>query len=294
MEHSFKGAAKRLDDIDLPKLGHRLGVGEDEIHAFLDVETRGHGFDSLGRPIILFEPHVFYRNLTGAKRTAAVKAGLAYKNWGAQPYPKDSYPRLKQACAIDETAALKAASWGLGQVLGENHKAAGFATVQDMVSAMMADEEEQLGASVNFILANKLDDELRAHNWAGFARGYNGAGYAKNRYDVKLAEAYRKWSRIKDTPWAPGKPASTLHIVRATVEPPRPEPPPAPPQDGVKPDVILVDGPTKDETTVVVVPTPQNAPASPVSVGAPSKSGYVAIGAFIAAAVAFLTKYFGG
>lgn len=27
---NFKGAAKRLDDIDLPTLGARIGVGEDQ------------------------------------------------------------------------------------------------------------------------------------------------------------------------------------------------------------------------------------------------------------------------
>ena len=202
---TFIGAARRLDDVDLPKLGDRLGVGEDEIHAFLDVETRGTGFDKLGRPIILFEPHVFYRNLSGAKRDEAVKRGLAYKNWGAKPYPKDSYPRLKAACAIDETAALKACSWGLGQVLGENYAICGFRSVQDMVAAMMDDEESQLAASVQFIISTGLDDELRRHDWAGFARGYNGPKYKVNRYDVKLADAYRKWSRIKDTPWQPSK-----------------------------------------------------------------------------------------
>lgn len=201
MDLTFKGRGKRLDDVDLPRLGHRLGVGEDEIHAFIDVETRGHGFDKLGRPLMLFEPHVFFRNVSGDKRARAVQAGLAYKNWGAKPYPKDSYPRLRAAIAIDETAALKAASWGLGQVLGENHEAAGFLSVQHMVEAMKDDEELQLEASVNFILANKLDDELRRHDWAGFARGYNGAGYKRNKYDVKLAEAFRKWSRIKNTPW---------------------------------------------------------------------------------------------
>lgn len=201
MDLSFRGAAKRLDDIDLPKLGARIGVGEDEIHAFLDVETRGHGFDDLGRPIILFEPHVFYRNLGGTKLNQAVRAGLAYRNWGAKPYPKDSYPRLKAACAIDETAALKACSWGLGQVLGENCEAAGFMTVQDMVEAMMADEENQLEAAVNFIEFHHLDDELRRHDWAGFAKGYNGASYKKNHYDVKLADSFRKWSRIKNTPF---------------------------------------------------------------------------------------------
>ncbi|CAH2407467.1 hypothetical protein [Mesorhizobium ventifaucium] len=41
MDANFKGAARRLDDLDLPKLGARIGVGEDEIHAFLDVEPAG-------------------------------------------------------------------------------------------------------------------------------------------------------------------------------------------------------------------------------------------------------------
>ncbi|MER8560200.1 N-acetylmuramidase family protein [Mesorhizobium sp. M0578] len=223
MDLSFKGAAKRLDDLDLPKLGARIGVGEDEIHAFLDVETIGSGFDNQGRPKILFEPHVFYRNLSGAARSKAVAAGLAYAKWGGKPYPRDSYPRLKAACAIDETAALKSASWGLGQVLGENFPAAGYETVQDMVSDMMVDEELQLAAAVNFIKANKLDDNLRNHDWAGFAKGYNGAGYRRNAYDTKLADAFRKWSRIKDTPW----PAKPIPAAPAPVQP-APAPIPAP------------------------------------------------------------------
>lgn len=241
MVQSFLGASKRLDDIDLPKLGSRIGVGEDEIHAFLDVETRGSGFDGLGRPIILFEPHVFYRNLSGDKRAQAVKAGLAYKNWGAKPYPKDSYPRLKAACLIDETAALKSASWGLGQVLGENHKAAGYETVQAFVEAMKADEEFQLEASINFIKANKLDDELRRRDWAGFARVYNGESYARNRYDVKLAEAFQKWRRIKDTPYPPIVPATPA------VAPVQPSPPPV----SASPTVVTPSDWNADHTVLV-------------------------------------------
>ncbi|MER8726123.1 N-acetylmuramidase family protein [Mesorhizobium sp. M0213] len=244
MDRLFKGAARRLDDMDLPKLGARIGVGEDEMHAFLDVETSGHGFDALGRPVILFEPHVFYRNLSGAKRARAVAAGLAYSKWGEKPYPRDGYPRLKAACAIDETAALKSASWGLGQVLGENHAAAGFATVQAMVEAMMADEEAQLEAAINFIKTNKLDDNLRNHDWAGFAKGYNGAGYRKNAYDTRLAEAYRKWSRIKDTPWPSAGPLSSAVVPATPPEPASPIPvpqaaathaPPGPPVPAAKP-----------------------------------------------------------
>lgn len=43
MDLSFKGRAKRLDDVDLPRIGHQIGVGEDEIHAFMDVEAAGSG-----------------------------------------------------------------------------------------------------------------------------------------------------------------------------------------------------------------------------------------------------------
>ncbi|WP_311409719.1 N-acetylmuramidase domain-containing protein [Methylorubrum extorquens] len=41
-------------------------------------------------------------------------------------------------------------------------------------------------------------------NGARFARGYNGASYAKHGYHTKLAKAFGKWSKIKDTPWRPG------------------------------------------------------------------------------------------
>ena len=41
-----------------------------------------------------------------------------------------------------------------------------------------------------FLKANGLISKLQRHDWAGFARGYNGSAYAKNQYDTKLAVAY--------------------------------------------------------------------------------------------------------
>lgn len=209
---NFRGAAKRLDDIDLPKIAATIGVTEDHIHAVLDVESRGAGFDRQGRPLILFEPHIFYRQLSGAARDSAVRAGLAYAKWGAKPYPADSYPRLVAAMAIDETAALKSASWGLGQILGSNFRAAGYATPQAMVAAFCDDEEDHLAAMVKFIVSAKLDGHLRSRNWARFAAGYNGPGYAKNRYDIRLAAAYARWSKIRDTPWTPASAARETRV----------------------------------------------------------------------------------
>jgi hypothetical protein len=78
----------------------------------LDVESRGSGFDAQGRPLILFEPHIFYALLGSSRqRDEAMVHGLAYPRWGTRPYPRDSYPRLIEAIGIDETAALKSASW---------------------------------------------------------------------------------------------------------------------------------------------------------------------------------------
>lgn len=211
--NGFKGAAKRLEDIDLPRIGHSIGVGEDELHAFMDTEAAGSGFDSQGRPKMLFEPHVFYRNLTGAQRTAAVQQGLAYAKWKPGAYPRDSYPRLMRAMRINETAALKASSWGLGQILGENHRMVGYATVQQMVFAMMADEEKHLEAMVAYLVSARLDDDMRdlaaltrktlPADTAPIVRVYNGPGYKANRYDVKFANAHNKWRSIPDTPWTP-------------------------------------------------------------------------------------------
>lgn len=196
----FHGAAKKLADIDLPRIGALIGVGEDEIHAILDVESSGSGFDAQGRPKALYEPHLAFRFAGDNVRGRLINAGLAYPRWGEHPYPKDSYARILVAQSIDETVALKATSWGLGQILGSNHKAAGYDTPQAMVLAFCASEAAQLEGVVNFIKANGLADELKRHDWAGLARGYNGPAFAKNNYHTKLSAAFRKWQAIPDTP----------------------------------------------------------------------------------------------
>jgi hypothetical protein len=193
----FKGRAKRLDPGDYSRIGSMIRVGEDEMRAFVEVESSGAGFAPDGRPLILNEPHVFFRSLPKAKRDKAVKQGLAYAKWGDKPYIKSQsarYDWLERAIAIDETAALKSCSWGLTQLLGENYAAAGYESVQHLVASFMDDEENHLLAAANFISHEGLDDELRGHRWEAFARGYNGPGFRKHKYHTRLAAAYAKWS----------------------------------------------------------------------------------------------------
>ena len=198
MTDIWTGAAKRLDAWDFGRMGRLLGTGEDEIRAVVEVETAGGGFDAKGRLKMLFEPHVFWRELGETKRPLAETQGLAYRKWGARPYPADSYPRLALAITIDRRAALRSASWGMGQIMGFNAKLAGFVDEVAMIEAFAADEENQLRGMVNFILTEHLDDELRRHDWAGFARGYNGPGAATNHYPEKLAAAFAKWRARPD------------------------------------------------------------------------------------------------
>lgn len=215
MAINFKGPAKRIEDRDLPRIGREIGVGEDEIHAVMEVEAAGSGFDSQGRPKMLFEPHIFDRLLRNKpdKLREARAAGLAYPNWGAKPYPKESYTRLERAMQIDETAALKAASWGLGQILGDNHVAAGYPSPQAMVKDFTLDEDNHLEAMIRFIKAKKLDRHIRSHAWAAFANGYNGPQYAKHNYHGRLAAAFAKWQRIRDTPYDPDAPEAAERVV---------------------------------------------------------------------------------
>lgn len=216
MTFSFKGEAKRLTDTDLPAIGSTIGVGEDVLHAIMDVEAPKSGFDAEGRPRILFEPHIFYRELgPGSKRDQAVAQGLAYPSWRPGSYGKESeqYGKLVRALVIDASAAMRSCSWGRGQIMGFNHALAGYVSAQAMVEAFMASEAKQVEGIVRFMASKRLDGHLlkidalkrpsTPDDWRPVAEGYNGSGYAKNGYHTKLAQRHNFWRTIPDTPWTP-------------------------------------------------------------------------------------------
>lgn len=78
--------------------------------------------------------------------------------------------------------------------MGMNFDRAGFPSVDAMVNAMSSSEDEQLDAIGNFLKHTSLRSSLQTHDWASFARGYNGPNYAINRYDIKLNAEYHKYS----------------------------------------------------------------------------------------------------
>lgn len=181
-----------LTDADFARAAQELGTTPAVVRAVTEVEARGQGFYPGGKePIILFERHVFSRLTNG--RFDKSHPDVSNRAPGGYGPSSDQHRRLTRAAGLDREAALKSASWGLFQVMGFNHVAAGHPTLQGFINAMYAGEAEQLMAAVAFIKANPvMAKALRDKDWAGFARRYNGPAYAKNKYDTKLAAAYAK------------------------------------------------------------------------------------------------------
>jgi N-acetylmuramidase/Putative peptidoglycan binding domain len=187
----FQGTAWALSSNGLAAVASSLAVFAPEIWTVLAVETSGCGYLPDRRPQILYERHVFHR-LTGGRYDDGDISDSSRGGYGARG--AHQYDRLNLAIANDREAALRSTSWGIGQIMGENYAAAGFAGVEDMVAAMLQSEDQQLAAMGNFLISTKLQPSLQAHDWTTFARGYNGPNYAINRYDARLNAEYQRFS----------------------------------------------------------------------------------------------------
>ena len=185
------GPRTPLADADFTAAAAKLACDVAAIRAVAKVESSRSPFDDLGRPTILYERHLFDR-LTGG-RFRGQHPDLSNPEAGGYGTFASQYGKLERAYALDADAALKACSWGMFQILGENHVDAGFGTVADYVKAMCQTAAEHLKAFVSFILANPgMHTALRNRDWAGFARRYNGPAFHKNNYDVRMADAFRE------------------------------------------------------------------------------------------------------
>lgn len=194
------GRNRRLQHSDITVAAAALGVPVATVQAVMDVEARGRGFLNDGRPVILFERHVFHRRLTAAGRDADDLVRYLHEIVNPQPggyrVGAAEHDRLYTARQIHPDIAIESASWGLFQIMGMHWSRLGYASAAEFERQMTIGEAEQLDAFVRFIGANpKLQGTLVAHDWAAFAAGYNGPNYRINKYDTKLADAYARHTK---------------------------------------------------------------------------------------------------
>ncbi|MDV3100736.1 N-acetylmuramidase domain-containing protein [Burkholderia cenocepacia] len=191
---------RHLTDADLQRAADRLQVDLAAVRAVNEVESKGAGFLPDGRPVILYERHIMYRQLAAAgldaDALAAKYPALVNSRRGGYAGDAAEYARLASASQISAACALEATSWGAFQIMGLHWKALGYPDVFAFVDAMKVSEAEQLEAFVRFVLADKVMlAALRGKKWAKFAELYNGKAYAENLYDVKLERAFDRYSR---------------------------------------------------------------------------------------------------
>jgi hypothetical protein len=180
---------KGVSESEYQSAAAALGVETEAIKAVAAVETAGASFEREGRPKILFERHYFHKLTHGQYDAAA--PNISDRKAGGYGKSAAQYGRLEAAFALKSEEALLSASWGRFQIMGARYKEAGFRSVEEMVLAMTQSESAHLDAFVSFVQSDeRLQKALQNKDWAGFARIYNGKGYAKNKYDTKMREHY--------------------------------------------------------------------------------------------------------
>jgi hypothetical protein len=188
------GRGQPLTQQGLDNACRALGVSAAEVWAIVFTETDAPygGFFGDGSPQILYEQHIFHRLTQGRfDQTNPDISSAKPGNYGASG--RHQYDRLRAAMALDQSAALQSASWGMGQTLGANYQKLGYSTPQALVKDMFASEDFQLTAMAKEISGSGIAGSLASHDWKNFARVYNGKNYAINHYDEHLGSWYAKF-----------------------------------------------------------------------------------------------------
>ena len=187
-----------LSDQDYELVAEALGCEPAVVQALQIVESGGRGgFVAPGMPTMLFEGHVFWRELLkrriNPKEFAKGNEDILYPRWSRKHYLGGvaEYDRLERAIAIHQEAALAAASWGMFQIMGFNHSLCEIPSVIEIVEAMQENEASQLQLLGRFLKHAGMMPALQRKDWKRFAMLYNGPGYDRNAYDVKLECAYQ-------------------------------------------------------------------------------------------------------
>ncbi len=195
----------RLSEKDIADFAKAFNLEVPIVKAVQEVESSRSGFLPDNRPTILFEGHIFWRELKkrgfDPETMVAGNENVLFPKFNRQFYEgnEKEYIRLEKARNVGDSpkileAALASCSWGMFQIMGFNYKLVDAFDIIDYVTKAKRSEAAHLQAFGEFIISTKLLKPLREKRWADFARGYNGKNFAVNQYDKRLASAYLKYS----------------------------------------------------------------------------------------------------
>ncbi len=183
----------KLTEADFKLVAEELGVELAAIKAVVLIEAgvQMKGFWAPGVPVVNFDKTMYNRFRAKAPSSAGAKGETVPK--GLSGYGLKEWTQLINARKVNADAANMGTFWGMFQIGGFNYKRCGCDTVDEFVRRMAESELSQLELFATFIIKGDMLDDLKKKNWAGFARKYNGASYAKRGYHTKMADAYKKF-----------------------------------------------------------------------------------------------------
>lgn len=182
-----------LTEEDFRIVAEELDVEVAAIKAVVLIEAgkQMKGFFAPGVPVVNFDASMYRAHALKAKnrsgdKNAKVPAGLT-------GYALREWTQLVNARRKNSDGANMGTFWGMFQIGGFNYKQCGCSDVDEFVEIMSESEFSQLELFAKFITNTGMLTDLRNKNWAGFARKYNGASYARRGYHTRMAAAYRKF-----------------------------------------------------------------------------------------------------
>lgn len=184
--------------------------------AVLTVEAGGRAFAADGRMIIRFENHIFYDEWgthapDAFARHFSVGTDAPWQGHRWRPSPAEAWREFHGdqpaewqvfalACSLDGTAARRAISMGAPQIMGFNHPAIGYASVQEMFDAFSQSEHAQLTGFFDFVQGAAASSPrllaLRRRDFHTFAGLYNGTGQAA-AYAALIENAVNAFQRLR-------------------------------------------------------------------------------------------------
>jgi hypothetical protein len=174
-------------------LSNQLGVDPAVAVATLAVESGGRAAGQDGRMLIRFENHIFHQ-FWGADNPGLFFQHFSFasdRNWLGhhwRPSADESWrashvddqavewAAFEFGRTLDETAATLSISMGLTQVMGFNHQTLGYGSPQVMFEAFSRGPRYQVIGFFDFVKRNGGVPFLQNHDYAAFARMYNGVG----------------------------------------------------------------------------------------------------------------------
>lgn len=188
----------QIDNKSYINAARQIGCDPAAIKAVAIVESNGSPFNEDRSLKMLFEGHVFWRQLTkaGINPSDHVTGNhdILFKNWQRDKYlgGELEYKRLEKALKIDKECALKSASWGAFQIMGYHAEALGFPDVFSFVFHLDTGIEANFDVFSRFINKDaRLVKALKELDFEKFKHIYNGPG--KNNYAERMNKTYNKY-----------------------------------------------------------------------------------------------------